>query len=103
MAVTMGDASGVGPEIALRCYANGELANDVVVYGDASILRAGATLLQLDVPIHTVEESSQAIEGSLNVMDLGLLKASDLTPGKLRKDSGAAARAALVHRIRRRR
>ena len=93
MAVTMGDASGVGPEIALRCFANGELANDVVVYGDASILRAGATLLQLDVPIHTVEESSQAIEGSLNVMDLGLLKASDLTPGKLRKDSGAAARA----------
>ena len=93
MAVTMGDASGVGPEIALRYFANGELANDVVVYGDASILRAGATLLQLDVPIHTVEESSQAIEGSLNVMDLGLLTASDLTPGKLRKDSGAAARA----------
>ena len=93
MAVTMGDASGVGPEIALRCFANGELANDVVVYGDASILRAGATLLQLDVPIHTVEESSQAIEGSLNVIDLGLLTASDLTPGIMRKDSGAAARA----------
>ena len=71
MAVTMGDASGVGPEIALRCYANGELANDVVVYGDESILKAGAALLQLDVPIHTVEESNHAIEGSLNVIDLG--------------------------------
>ena len=93
MAVTMGDASGVGPEIALRCYANGELANDVVVYGDESILKAGAALLQLDVPIHTVEESNHAIEGSLNVIDLGLLTAKDLTPGILRKDSGAAARA----------
>ena len=93
MAVTMGDASGVGPEIALRCYANGELANDVVVYGDESILKAGAALLQLDVPIHTVEGSNHAIEGSLNVIDLGLLTANDLTPGILRKDSGAAARA----------
>ena len=93
MAVTMGDASGVGPEITLRCYANGELANDVVVYGDAAILRAGATLLKLDVPIHSVEEPRQVIQGSLNVIDLGLLNAADLTPGILRKDSGAAARA----------
>ena len=97
MAVTMGDASGVGPEIALRCFANGELANDVVVYGDESILKAGAALLQLDVPIHTVEESNPAIEGSLNVIDLGLLTAKDLTPGILRKDSGAAARAYVEH------
>ena len=93
MAVTMGDASGVGPEITLRCYANGELANDVVVYGDAAILRAGATLLKMEVPIHAVEEPRQVIQGSLNVVDLGLLNAADLTPGILRKDSGAAARA----------
>ena len=93
MAVTMGDASGVGPEITLRCYANGELTNDVVVYGDAAILRAGANLLKLDVSIHAVEEPRQVIQGSLNVIDLGLLNAADLTPGVLRKDSGAAARA----------
>ena len=93
MAVTMGDASGVGPEITLRCYANGELANDVVVYGDVAILRAGATLLKMEVPIHTVEEPRQVIQGSLNVVDLALLNAADLTPGILRKDSGAAARA----------
>ena len=96
MAVTMGDASGVGPEIALRCCANGELSNDVIVYGDAAILQAGATLLQLDVPINTVNDACQAIKGPLNVMDLGLLNPSDLTPGKLRKDSGAAARAYVV-------
>jgi len=93
MAVTMGDASGVGPEIVLRCYADGELAKDVVIYGDASILIAGATLLKLKVPIRAINEPGEAIRGSLNVIDLSLLTATDLTPGKLRADSGAAARA----------
>ena len=86
MAVTMGDASGVGPEIVLRCHANGELANDVVVYGDASILIAGAVLLKLEVPIQAIDEPSQAIPESLNVIDLGLLEATDLKPGELRAE-----------------
>ena len=41
LAVTMGDASGVGPEIVLRLAAQGQL-DDVLIYGDAEILRAGA-------------------------------------------------------------
>ncbi|HAO55530.1 MAG TPA: 4-hydroxythreonine-4-phosphate dehydrogenase PdxA, partial [Gammaproteobacteria bacterium] len=45
MAVTMGDASGIGPEIALRCYSGKELKDDFVLYGDSSILRKGADLL----------------------------------------------------------
>ena len=52
MAVTMGDASGVGPEIVLRRFAAGGLGDDVVVYGDASILVHGADLLGLDVDVH---------------------------------------------------
>ena len=47
MAITMGDASGVGPEIVLRQYAAGELDDNVLVYGDAEILRAGGELLGL--------------------------------------------------------
>ena len=47
MAITMGDASGVGPEIVLRCAAAGELDESVVIYGDASILEAGQALLNL--------------------------------------------------------
>ena len=34
MAVTMGDASGVGPEIILRRYASGELDRNILIYGD---------------------------------------------------------------------
>jgi len=49
LAITMGDASGIGPEIVLRRFCEGGLGDDVVVYGDASILRHGASLLGLDV------------------------------------------------------
>ena len=36
MAITMGDASGVGPEIVLRRAAAGQLGDDVVIFGDVA-------------------------------------------------------------------
>ena len=42
LAITMGDASGIGPEIVLRRFCEGGLGDDGVVSGDASILRPGA-------------------------------------------------------------
>lgn len=92
MAITMGDASGVGPEIVLRRYAAGQIADDVVVYGDADILAAGARLLQLDAPIAAIEEPSGASTGRLNVVDLKALSAADFTPGRLSAKAGSAAR-----------
>ena len=37
--ITMGDASGVGPEILLKSFANGELRWRVVAYGDMEALQ----------------------------------------------------------------
>jgi len=82
LAITMGDPSGVGPEIVLRRWASGDLGDDVVVYGDAAILRHGAQLLGLDIDWQRFP---------LN--DLGLLDAGDHRPGVLDAKSGAAARA----------
>jgi 4-hydroxythreonine-4-phosphate dehydrogenase len=99
MAVTMGDASGVGPEIVLRCAAARRLgAPDapVVVYGDAAVLRHGASLLGLDVEVVAVDGPSRAVGDvgrTLVVVDLGLLAASDHRPGQLDAAAGAAARA----------
>ncbi len=92
MAVTMGDASGVGPEILLRRFAADALGDDVLVYGDAEILHAGARLLDLDVVVNAVGEPRQAEQGRLNVVDLALLSAADLTPGQMNAHAGAAAR-----------
>jgi 4-hydroxythreonine-4-phosphate dehydrogenase len=93
MAITMGDASGVGPEIVLCRAAEGAFADDaVVVYGDVAILRHGAELLGLDVEIESVAEPQDARRGTLQVIDAGLLQAADHRPGEIDAASGAAAR-----------
>jgi 4-hydroxythreonine-4-phosphate dehydrogenase len=93
LAITMGDASGVGPEIVLRAASGGELlAGDVVVVGDVSILRAGQQLLGTDAPLRVVDDPSEASPGALDVVDLAQLDASDHRPGRLDAASGAAAR-----------
>ena len=97
IAITMGDASGVGPEIVLRSAADGALlGGDVVVYGDAAILRVGQGLLGVDVPLHLIDSVDDARPGALNVVDLALLTAADHRPCALDLASGAAARAYVV-------
>ena len=91
MAVTMGDASGVGPEIAVRRFADGVLDTEVVVYGDAAVLARAAEVLGLDVPIRPVAGPDAAVAGTLNVRDLKLLSAEQVTPGVLSREAGAAA------------
>ncbi len=93
MAITIGDPSGVGPEIVLRAAADGRLADGVVAYGDVAILRHGAALLDLDLELRTIAEPGAARSGALNVVDLALLTAADHRPGELDRASGAAARA----------
>jgi 4-hydroxythreonine-4-phosphate dehydrogenase len=92
MAVTMGDASGVGPEIILRRFAEGELGDDVVIYGDQAILEAGAGLLDLSIALHVIDNPSDAVAGKLNLVNCAELDRDDLTPGQLNARSGAAAR-----------
>lgn len=80
LAITMGDPSGVGPEIVLRRWADGAL-DDVVVYGDLGVLRHGAALLGIDRDV-----------AEMPLVDLGLLGPDDHRPGTLDAASGAAAR-----------
>ena len=91
MAVTMGDASGVGPEIAVRRFAEGLLGSEVVLYGDAAVLASAGAVLGLDVRIRLVREPDEVADGALNVRDLGLLSSDRVTPGVLSAEAGAAA------------
>ena len=93
MAITMGDASGVGPEIVLRTAAAGGLDDRIVVYGDASILFSGQRLLGTSVPIRAIEMPGDVVPGDLNVIDLRMLRPSQHRPGELSAEAGAAARA----------
>ena len=91
MAVTMGDASGVGPEIVVRRFVERLLGSDAVVYGDVAVLVRAAAALGLEVSVRSVDGPEEAVEGSLNVRDLGLLSAGDVTPAVLSREAGAAA------------
>jgi 4-phospho-D-threonate 3-dehydrogenase / 4-phospho-D-erythronate 3-dehydrogenase len=92
MGITMGDASGVGPEIVLRAHADGSLGAHTVVYGDATILRAGAALLGLPDQVHVITDRTHLSATRLNVVDVGLLNADQHRPGQLDIAAGAAAR-----------
>lgn len=91
LGITMGDSSGVGPEIILRRFAAGELDEDIVIYGDLSVLRAGVKHLNLEIDLYPISSPSDLIRGRLNILDLGLLTESDWVPGILNAKSGAAA------------
>jgi len=94
--ITMGDASGVGPEILLEAFRAGELRHKVVAFGDLEILEHCNAKLGYGVPLRKAEAPADFQEGFLNVRDLGLLRTGDLRIGGISAASGAAARAYVV-------
>ncbi len=55
--VTMGDASGIGPEIVAKAAAAGEL-RDAVVLGDAAVMRRAVAACGLALPVAVLEHPS---------------------------------------------
>jgi 4-hydroxythreonine-4-phosphate dehydrogenase len=91
IAITMGDSSGVGPEIVLHAFKKGELPEKFIVVGDYSILEVCNLILQYEVPLRKIGDVTDVIAGYVNVLDLGLLQAEDLRIGQLSAASGHAA------------
>jgi len=91
IAVTMGDACGVGPELVLRAFHNGELNEAFIVIGDIVALHRAAQALKLDVAMQAIALGGELTAGALNVVDAGLLKSADITPGVLSRAAGDAA------------
>lgn len=91
IAITMGDSSGVGPEIVLKAFANHELPDDFIVIGDASILELCNQELGYQVTLHRITDVAERQAGVLNVYDLALLTPEDLRVGQVSQKSGYAA------------
>jgi 4-hydroxythreonine-4-phosphate dehydrogenase len=107
-AITIGDASGVGPEILLHAFAQGELTWPLVAFGDIEALRFYNERLGYGISLRDIQNPHQYEPGPINVIDHRLLKAAEITPGKLSRAAGHAAReyvvsatqAALAHQVR---
>ncbi len=94
--ITMGDSSGVGPEIVLNAFGKRELRYPVVVFGDIAVLQYCNQRLGYNVPLHAVQSLGELRADCLNVRDFGLMTADAITPGQINRASGAAARAYVV-------
>ena len=94
IAITMGDAAGVGPEIIVKALAYADLYDRCrpLVIGDAGRLRQAADLCGLSLKIDRVQgvEGARFEAGRIDCVDLGLIP-SDLAFGKLSAVAGDAA------------
>lgn len=92
IAITVGDANGVGPELALKAWTEGLFAPDTVVIGDICALERAREALSLDVPLRlTSAEALQPAADVLSVISPGLLQPQEIEPGTLSRACGAAA------------
>jgi 4-hydroxythreonine-4-phosphate dehydrogenase len=94
VAITMGDAAGVGPEVVVKALAEDELyrACRPLVVGDASRLRKaiGVTGLALEVRAVDAPEDGAYQVGAIDCIDLGLIP-DDLPFGQLSPIAGDSA------------
>jgi len=97
IAVTMGDPAGIGPEICLRLLADAETAHlaTPIVFGDAGVLRRVAEKLALPFEAAVLDLADWPRAGRLiaapAVLDLGVIAAEDVVPGRVDARCGNAA------------
>jgi 4-hydroxythreonine-4-phosphate dehydrogenase len=72
--ITIGDPSGVGPEISLKALENREVAESCVpvLYGDAAVLERAAAIVGSKREMLLLDDPTRAQEGKINLISLGV-------------------------------
>ena len=71
IAITMGDPSGIGPEISLKTLANyNKYKNDCLIYGSKDILEYYKDILNIEEEINYIKSTDDFIEGKINVLNI---------------------------------
>ncbi|MGE0237613.1 MAG: 4-hydroxythreonine-4-phosphate dehydrogenase PdxA [Parvibaculaceae bacterium] len=91
IAITMGDPSGIGPEICVKLFAEG-LPVEAFVIGDAGALRRAATMVQIPLAVREITSpgETRGRTGTLDVLSLTQLP-EDLPMGRVDASAGRAA------------
>jgi 4-hydroxythreonine-4-phosphate dehydrogenase len=95
IAITMGDSSGIGPEIIAKALGDGkiyEMCNPIVI-GDAGVMAAALKLVSPNIQVNPVDAIAQASFrlGIIDVLDLRNIDVNSLQRGKIDRNSGRAA------------
>ncbi len=95
LAITMGDASGSGPEIIIKALAEPEIKAlcRFIVIGDAATMRAALEITGAQGEIRAIKKFSEALfkEGIIEVIDLQNIDLNLLTRGRVDPMAGKAA------------
>lgn len=103
LAITMGDAAGVGPEIALRVWNDPQIRSVAtpLLFGDAELYRRVAEHLKCDRPdVLTLDQLARSpIDPQGHIVDCGQLNSAKTTPGVFSSETGRASYETVVAAI----
>ena len=91
IAITMGDPSGIGPEIILKAHKNKRITGSYFVIGDYEILEYCNTKLRYGVKLKRINSIEEINNNYLNIYNLDLLKKQEIEVGKATKKGGYAS------------
>jgi 4-hydroxythreonine-4-phosphate dehydrogenase len=95
IAVTLGDPSGIGPEIAVKAFADRAIYEVCVplLIGDISIVRKAIAICDADVEVHPIQRVDQALAkpGVIDLFDPGNSGIEALAIGRVQALGGQAA------------
>ena len=91
IAVTMGDPSGIGPEVVAKALSSPDVTSlcNAMVIGNAPLLAKTAQDLGIYLDIPQVSSVNEAEKHAISVLDMGNLNAEDVVPGELSAASGS--------------
>jgi len=95
IAVTMGDAAGIGPEVIVKALRESRIYDICrpLVVGDGSVLRHTLEILDSPLKLHQVGTASEAegMSGTIDILDLHNLDNEEVVPGHVSAVCGKAA------------
>ena len=93
IALTLGDPSGIGPEVIAKALAHPEVlaACHPLVVGNAPLLEKTVRDLGLDFEITRVSAAAEAAQNAISILDSGNLNAEDIVPGRISAVAGKAS------------
>ncbi|PPD14011.1 MAG: 4-hydroxythreonine-4-phosphate dehydrogenase PdxA [Methylobacterium sp.] len=98
LAITMGDAAGIGPEIIARHFMR-EKPSDLVVVGDLAQMQRAIRMIGADCPVEAASRPEPGPAGTMTVLPVGSLPA-DLPYGQVDARAGRLAYDAILEAIR---
>jgi 4-hydroxy-L-threonine phosphate dehydrogenase PdxA len=85
--ISMGDPSGIGPEIAVKALARKEIYTicKPLIVGDSNVIKDALRMTALDLKINSISEVKKALFqfGTIDVYDLKNVNMAELQYGKV--------------------